>query len=213
MIEDIAIIGAGGFGREVALLIDVINQNETKYNIIGFFDDNISPGTKVTDLSVLGSIDDLNNVTTKLRVVIAIGNPKVICKINQRLNNSSLLFPNIFHPSLKISNNRMQIGVGNIFMEGFIMTCNIRIGNFNIFNTRVSLGHDVKIGSFNVLNPNTQISGGVKIEDANFFGVNSCILQNISIGNNNLIGAYSLLTRRILNDKDYFGIPAKQIKE
>ena len=37
--EKIAIIGAGGFGREVKTLIDSINQSEKRYDLIGFFDD------------------------------------------------------------------------------------------------------------------------------------------------------------------------------
>ena len=38
--NDIAILGAGGFGREIACLIDKINQNKPQWNLIGFFDDN-----------------------------------------------------------------------------------------------------------------------------------------------------------------------------
>ena len=40
--KDIALFGAGGFGREVACLIRLINEslNEPRWNLIGFFDDN-----------------------------------------------------------------------------------------------------------------------------------------------------------------------------
>ena len=40
--KDIAIYGAGGFGREIACLIQMINKSEKKpkWNIVGFFDDN-----------------------------------------------------------------------------------------------------------------------------------------------------------------------------
>ena len=31
--------GAGGFGREVKMLIDQINEVEKKWNFVGFFDD------------------------------------------------------------------------------------------------------------------------------------------------------------------------------
>ena len=42
IMKDIAIFGAGGFGREVACLIRIINESasEPKWNLIGFFDDN-----------------------------------------------------------------------------------------------------------------------------------------------------------------------------
>jgi sugar O-acyltransferase (sialic acid O-acetyltransferase NeuD family) len=213
MAEDIAIVGAGGFGREISLLIDLINKNTVKFNKVGFYDDGIPAGTKFGDLQVLGKVDELNRIKSHLNVVVAISNPEIKKSINQRLTNKLLIYPNIIHPELKLNEGRNKIGIGNIFTEGFIMTCDITIGNFNIFNTRVSLGHDVKIGNFNVFNPNTQISGDVTIMDANLFGVNSCVLQGMSIGSCNMLGAYSLLTRRIRNGKKYFGIPSKLMRE
>ena len=47
-IKDIAIYGAGGFGREVACLIRIINESlkEPRWNIIGFFDDGKEVGFK-----------------------------------------------------------------------------------------------------------------------------------------------------------------------
>ena len=36
--KDIAIYGAGGFGREVACLIKRINEKAPTWNFIGFFD-------------------------------------------------------------------------------------------------------------------------------------------------------------------------------
>jgi sugar O-acyltransferase (sialic acid O-acetyltransferase NeuD family) len=213
MAEDIAIVGAGGFGREISTLIDLINRDARKFNKVGFYDDGISAGKKIGDLEVLGKVDELNLTKSPLNVVIAIANPWNLKAINQILTNKLLIYPNIIHPQLKLNGGRNKIGIGNIFTEGFILTCDITIGNFNIFNTRVSLGHDVKIGNFNVFNPNTQISGEVTISDANFFGVNSCVLQGVSIGNWNMLGACSLLTRRIRDGQKHFGIPSKSMKK
>ena len=213
MAEDIAIVGAGGFGREISNLIDLINSDARRFNKVGFYDDGIPPGTKIGDVEVLGKVDDLNLTNSRLNVVIAISNPAIIKSINQRLTSTLLIYPNIIHPQLNLDTGRNKTGVGNIFTEGFIMTCDITIGNFNIFNTRITLGHDVKIGNFNVFNPNTQISGEVTISDGNFFGVNSCVLQGVSIGNWNMLGACSLLTRRIRDGKKHFGIPSKLMKK
>ena len=37
--KDIAIYGAGGFGREMASLLKRINSIEKQWNFVGFFDD------------------------------------------------------------------------------------------------------------------------------------------------------------------------------
>ena len=37
--KDIAIYGAGGFGREVACILEKINEVEPKWHLVGFYDD------------------------------------------------------------------------------------------------------------------------------------------------------------------------------
>ncbi len=73
--KDIAIFGAGGFGREVACLIDRINQNEPTWNFIGFFDDNLSlKGKMISHYGpCLGGTEDLNNYKDELAVTIPKG--------------------------------------------------------------------------------------------------------------------------------------------
>ena len=46
---DIIIIGAGGVGREVALIIEQINARTPKWNILGIVDDNESMWGKVVN--------------------------------------------------------------------------------------------------------------------------------------------------------------------
>ena len=59
--KDIAIYGAGGFGREVACLLRRINEQAPQWNLIVFFDDDITLiGTKNEYGEVLGGIEELN---------------------------------------------------------------------------------------------------------------------------------------------------------
>ena len=59
--KQIAIYGAGGFGREVACLLNKINEVEPTWELVGFFDDGIEKGTQVSHFGkVLGGIDELN---------------------------------------------------------------------------------------------------------------------------------------------------------
>ena len=57
--KDIAIYGAGGFGKEVACLINRINEKDPSWNLIGFFDDNpAKKGQMVSHFApCLGGID------------------------------------------------------------------------------------------------------------------------------------------------------------
>ena len=58
--KDIVIIGAGGFGREVAWLIERINNESPTWKIKGFIDDNEQLWGKQEDnYKVLGGTDYL----------------------------------------------------------------------------------------------------------------------------------------------------------
>ena len=60
--KDIAIYGAGGFGKEVACLINRINDKKPTWNLIGFFDDNpVLKGEMISHFGpCLGGMDELN---------------------------------------------------------------------------------------------------------------------------------------------------------
>ena len=214
-IKDIAIYGAGGFGREVACLINLINGSlgQPEWNIIGFFDDGKEVGFKTEYGEVLGNIDVLNSWDKSLDIAIAIGNPLIIKKITGSINNPNIGFPNIVAPTVTfLDKNNVQFGRGNIICTGCMISCNVTVGNFNLFNGHIPVGHDCVIGNFNVIMPSVNISGGVEIGDCNFFGVQSAVLQCLRIGSNVRIGANSVMMRDAKDGFLYMGNPAMKMK-
>ena len=59
--KKIAIFGAGGFGREVAFLIEDINKKNCQWKIIGFLD-NTKKNEIINDYKVLGGLEELNKI-------------------------------------------------------------------------------------------------------------------------------------------------------
>lgn len=213
--KDIAVFGAGGFGREVACLIQLINKSgkEPKWHFVGFFDDNVElKGTKNEYGSILGGIPELNNWTTSLDIAIAIGSPVVIKKITENISNPLIDFPNVIAPSAAfLDRANVRIGMGNIICSGCLISCNVDIGNFNIFNGFIPIGHDTRIGNYNVIMPSCNISGGVQMGDGNFMGVKSVVLQYLKIGNNTKIGAGAIVMRNTKDNYLYMGVPATKM--
>ena len=209
--KEIAIYGAGGFGREIACLINIINQNKPTWKLIGFFDDNLtSKGKMIAHHGVcFGGIEELENWKKPLSIVIAIGNPKVIISVVSKINNPLIDFPNIIHPDFTIVDTQtFKIGKGNIIQGGCSVSCNVTFGNFNICNGSIAFGHDNYVGNYNVFMPAVRISGEVTIGNENSFGVGSIILQQITIGNNVRLGAGSVMIYKPKNGKLYIGNPA-----
>lgn len=211
--KDIAIYGAGGFGREVACLIQRINNISSTWNLIGFFDDD--PKLKGKMIShygpCLGGIDELNAHSEPLSVTISVGNPSVVRTIVEKIINPKVEFPNLIGKSFYIvDKDTFNIGKGNIIQGPGAASCDVAIGDFNVLNGEVVLGHDVRIGSYNTFMPSSHISGEVQIGDGNFFGVNCVVLQQLKIGNNVRLGAGSTLMTKPKDGNLYIGVPAKK---
>ena len=210
----IAIYGAGGLGREVAGGIERINNSRRsgKYELVGFYDDNIEPGTQVSHYgTVLGGMNELNAIKEPMNLAIAVGTPKSRKLIFERITNPNISFPNLIAPSFKVLDpSTFKIGKGNIIQDNCSATCDVTIGDFNVLNGSDLLGHDDVIGNFNVIMPGVHLSGEVKIGDCNLMGVDSVVLQQITIGNNVTLGAGSVIMTKPKDGFTYIGVPAKK---
>jgi sugar O-acyltransferase (sialic acid O-acetyltransferase NeuD family) len=210
--KDIAIYGAGGFGKEIACTINKINEKKHTWNIIGFFDDGIKKQTQISHFgSVLGNVNDLNTWEKPLSVVFAIGSPKTIKLLVEKINNPDVDFPNIIHPDSVLADPQtFGIGKGNVITRGCTFSCDVTVGDFNQFNSISALAHDVVVGSYNVFMPLVRVSGEVLIGNCNFFGIGAIILQQIKIGNDTRIGAGSIVMTKTKDGFLYLGNPARK---
>ena len=208
--KDIVIYGAGGFGREIACLIRLINEKEPQWNIVGFLDDNAELTGKANEYgTVLGGTDWLNEHDKPIAVAIAVGSPMAVESIANRITNPLVEYPNLYAPSVTfLDKDSLKIGKGNIFCTNCFVSCNVTVGDFNLFNGYIPIGHDAEIGNYNVIMPSCNISGGVKLGNTNFLGVQSVVLQYVKIGNNTRIGANSVIMRKTKDGFLYMGNPA-----
>ena len=209
MKKDIYIIGASGFGREVAWLLEECAE----WNIKGFIDDNVSiQQEEINGIIVIGTVDFLLAKKEPTNVVIAIGNSKVRSEIYEKLKfNNNLFFPNVISKDVRISNT-IKLGIGNIICSHSILTVNISIGNFNQINLDCTIGHDVIINDFITIYPSVNISGNVEIRSHCEIGTGTQIIQGKSIVDNVIIGAGATVVKNIKENGIYVGVPVKRIK-
>ena len=211
--KDIAIYGAGGFGREVACILEKINEVEPTWHLVGFFDDDPELKGKMVShyAPCLGGIDELNAYDKELAVAITIGSPKTVEKVVEKISNPNVSFPNIIHPNFMMADEQtFMIGKGNIIQRDCKVSCDVTLGDFNVLNGNTAMGHDVNVGSYNVFMPAARISGQTKIGDRNFFGVGCIVLQQMKIGNEIKLGAGSVLMTKPKDGFLYMGNPAKK---
>lgn len=210
--KKIAIFGAGGFGREVKMLIDQINRQTPQWDFIGFYDDGIEKGTSVNGHALLGSLADLNKVNESTAVVMAIGNPLVKRKLVRGLVNSHIFFPVLVHPNVLIGGDSVTIGEGSIICAGCIITVNINIGKHVILNLSCTVGHDTSIGDYSSFMPSVNISGEVNIQDCVYGGTGAKIINQSVVGEETVIGMGAIVLKSLPPKCTAVGIPAKPVK-
>ena len=208
----IAIVGAGGFGREVQMLIEDINGQKDTWQFIGYFDDGIESGLIVNSNSVLGGIVELNQWKEKLHVVIAIGNPVTKKYIRRRINNSNIAFASLIHPSVIIDKQTSNIDDGCIICAGNILTVNINIGKFVILNLACTVGHDTFIGDYCSVMPGVNLSGEVVLRNSVYVGTGAKIINQIEIGEETIVGAGAVVSKSLPPFCTAVGVPAKVVK-
>ncbi|WP_257348284.1 acetyltransferase [Pseudalkalibacillus decolorationis] len=208
--KDIVIIGAGGFGREVAWLIEDINKVNKEWNIVGFVDDDEKiQGTEINGYNVVGNVEWLRK--QELHVVNAIGDPIVKKKVMERIEYSKNTYPVLIHPSV-ICSDKVSFGEGSIICPGNIITVNIEIGKHVIINLDCTIGHDTVIGNYTTVLPSVNVSGFVELEECVSVGTGSAIIQGVKIGENTIIGAGSVVVKNLPVNCTAVGAPAKPIK-
>jgi len=207
---NIAIYGAGGFGKEVACLIQRINAHGGDWQLVGFFDDSKPAGSQVSRYGqVIGGMSALQSVDQPLAIAIAINDNKAVKRIREAINNPHVTFPNLIDPSLFfVDKQTFTIGEGNIIQNDCMISCDVTMGSFNLINDHVVIGHDNVLGDFNGLMPAAHLSGGITIGNNNLLGVASVVLQGIVIGDGVTLGANSVLMTQPRNNSTYLGVPA-----
>ncbi len=209
MLKDLIIIGASGFGREVAWLVERINEKNPTWNLLGFLDD--APqmqGKVVDDYSVLGKCDLVKEYPDAW-YVCAIGSSKVRKAMIHKIGKAK--FATLIDPSVEFS-KRVSIGEGSIICAHTIITVDIHIGKHVIINLDCTIGHDAVLNDYVTLYPSVNVSGITEIGEGSELGTGSQIIQMKKVGKNSIVGAGSVVIKDIPSDCTAVGSPAKPIK-
>lgn len=209
--EKIAIVGAGGFAREILTLINDINKVNPLYEVVGFVDSDKSK--TIHGLPVIGDDDEVNATTEPLSVVIAVGEPHLKEKIQRKFTNELISFPTLVHPSVIIGDKEsVKIGKGCIICAGNIMTTDINLHNFITLNLACTVGHDTEIADYSSFMPSVNISGEVNTGKGVYVGTGAKIINQVEIGEGTIVGAGAVVAKSLPANCTAVGIPAKPIK-
>ncbi|MGB8481133.1 MAG: hypothetical protein WCE63_20185 [Acidobacteriaceae bacterium] len=211
----IAIVGAGGFARELHWLLSEIAADPRKgyepFEVACLLENNIQRlMTPERGVHEEAAWLESNHVDA---LAIGIGNPSARLKIAERLKKQypKIDWPVIIHPSVRLDRNTCIVGEGTILCAGVIATVNVVFESFAMVNLSCTIGHEARIGKGSVLNPCVNISGGARVGAGVLVGTGAQILEDIVIGDSAIVGAGAVVNKNVEPGTTVVGIPAKPI--
>lgn len=180
MARDIIIVGAGGFGREVAWTLERINAVEETWRILGFADDDPAKTKGALDgYPLLGAIDKASADYPGAAVFIAIGDNAIREKIYRQLRGHD--FPVLIDPSAEVAPT-VDIRHGVFIGPRAVVSVGVELGKFVLINARAGVGHDSRLADFSQVCPGATLSGHTTVGAHAFIASNACTCPGISVG-------------------------------
>jgi len=213
--KPIAILGAGGFAREVLqVVLDINDQypDSPPWSPVGFIvEDNYAEDSVLHDLPVLEGLHHLAD-RPEIQLHIAVGNSAARYRLAARITeNYENEFATLIHPKAWVGRN-VVVGPGTVICAGAQVTTDISIKSHVHINIGSTIGHDATLQDFVTLNPGVNISGGVEIGTGTEIGTNTVVIPDTRVGEWSVIGAGSVVTKPLPENITAVGGPAKVIK-
>lgn len=213
MIKKIVLIGAGGFGREVASIIEVLNSIRPRYELLGFLDDGeqFHEGVIINGYPWLGKKEWILKHKDDVYCTCTIGSASVKAAIQSQLMEKGVQFETIIAYGGYVG-PYTEIGPGCVFYGNVIISVNCKIGAGVLLNQSVNIGHDSIIGDYTTIMPATGISGCCKIGTEVSIGGHAFVIPGKKIGDKATIAAGSIVFSNVKPETTVLGNPAKRIR-
>ena len=201
--KDIIIMGAGDLGKDVAWLIERINDNKPEWNLLGFTEK--GEMEEFQGYPVLGT-DDVIADYEDVYVVCALANTEIRERIIDTLPTNAhvatLIDPNA------IIHRTAEIGEGSMIFANTIVGVGAKVGKQCVVLYNAAVNHDVVVGDYTTVYPNATISGKCTIGKYCEIGTGASIIQHVSICDNAKIGVGAAVFTNIKNPGTTVGNPA-----
>ncbi len=201
--KDILIMGAGDLGKDVAWLIERINEKEKTWNLLGFTEK--SEIESFQGYPILGDDSVIENYED-VYVVCALANTaireRIIDSLPKNAHIATLIDPQA------IIHRTAQIGVGSLVFAGAMVGIEASVGKCCTVLYNAAVNHDVKVGDYTTIYPNATISGRCQIGKYCEIGTGASIIQHVHICDNAKIGVGAAVFTNIKNPGTTVGNPA-----
>ena len=203
MTSRVAIIGGGGFGREILgyLQQDSLAGRADAMELVGVVDDDPACQTARcnSDVSHFRSIRDVTQWRDCL-YLIALGSIRLRRKVATELQSLNLTPYSYIHPSVLVAFD-CKIGQGCVIAPGTIVNAGAVVEDFCVLNVYCSIAHGAKIGAYSVLSPYCAVNGDAAIGENCFMGTRSTIFPGVKLGSDCIVDTHAYVKKSVGDKK------------
>lgn len=210
--NQLILIGAGGFGREVAAMVEHTNAAEPRWEVIGYVDDDPAlHGTVINGMPVLGGLEVLSGHPEAL-CTCCVADPVTKRSLVMRAGQLGATWATLVHHTAVVMPSA-TIGEGCALLPFTAVTANACLGRHVHVNYHSAVGHDGRLGDYVTLSSYVDVTGRADLGEGVFVGSGASILPGLSVGAYAIVGGGALVNRDIPPRTVAVGVPARIIKE
>lgn len=214
--KKLVIVGGKGNGTNIASLIEDINRDDPRWELLGFFNDDNKIGDTLHGYSVIGKPEDMMDkkykdvsfVYTFITMQYGKNNAKRLLEMDVPADR----FPTLIHPSAVIS-RYTKIGHGLIIMPNVYIASYAEIGNHSTLLRAFNLGHGSSMSDFCYGGNNAVIGADVVMKEGAYIGTSAVTRERVTLGEWCIVGIGSVVIRDVPPMTVVAGNPAKKIKD
>ena len=209
--ENLLIIGARGWGREVYDIAKDCIAAGAKLNVKGFLDDKADALDGYDNYPpIIGPVETYEIQPDDV-FVCALGDVNYKKHYVDIIEAHGGTFVSLIHPTAFLGSNT-TIGKGCILGPYVSVSSDSMVGNFVTFLIKSHAGHDCAVGDYTHIGTLSNISGFVTI--GKMVTIHPCcnILPHKKVGDFAVIGTSSVVISKIKEGTTVYGNPAKRIE-
>lgn len=204
---NLVIVGAGGFGLEVATYAqDITRAGHTVFAVQGFLDDTKPAGFMHGALPILGPTD--MDLLPDTFYVIAVGAPQGRLLLHEKLAAKGARWAKIIHPLAYIAPTaKLQDGV--VIAPFAFVGPEAIVEEHAAINIHASVGHEATLGACSVLAPYACLHGRTQTETGVFLGGHAIVTAGLKIEAGSVLAAGAVAYTNIPAGVTAIGNPAR----
>lgn len=213
--KQLIIIGASGFGREIAEMVQILPEYDKTISLKGFL---VHKKEYLNSLDqydyyppILGTTDDYQ-IEKDDFFICALGDVNVKREVVMKLLHRNAVFFTLIHPAARVS-KYAHIGRGTIVEANATIGTGANIGDFCLIQTNSIIAHDNCVGNFSRIDCNSVCVGNVEIGESVTIHTSAVINHGVKVGNHAVVGALSFVIRKVGEHTTVYGNPAKKLIE